>query len=267
LFAPGIVSTELEKANSVFSADGKEFFFTNDFPTRGHTIMEIKRYGSQWIGPRIMSLSGAFEDSDGFVTTDGSFFYFCSKRPADPKGVPREDWDIFVATSKDSGWGEVVNLGSNVNSDKDDRYPTFNQNGVLYFSSNRDGGLGNFVIYRCWPQKSGLSKAENLGRPINSQANESDPFIAPDDSYVIFASDRPGGIGNSDLYIAFRRSDGSWMEPINFGDSVNSPASEYAPMLTPDQKYFFFTSNRAGVADIYWIGAEFIPLLRARASR
>ena len=82
-----------------------------------------------------------------------------------------------------------------------------------------------------------------------------DPFIAPDQSWLIFASERPGGYGAADLYVSFRRPDGTWGEPKNLGPSVNTAGSEYTPMLSPDGRYLFFTRGRFG-DDIYWVDVE-----------
>jgi Tol biopolymer transport system component len=102
------------------------------------------------------------------------------------------------------------------------------------------------------------AQPENLGAPVNTAGREYDPFVAPDESYLIFASERPGGLGGADLYISVRRPDGSWGTPANLGPTVNSAASDYTPMLSPDGQYLFFTSGSAGSDDIYWIEAGVI---------
>ena len=61
-------------------------------------------------------------------------------------------------------------------------------------------------------------EVENFGVPINSPDHEVDPFIAPDESYLIFCSDRPGGYGKDDFYIVFAEKDGGWTAPLNMGD-------------------------------------------------
>ena len=103
---------------------------------------------------------------------------------------------------------------------------------------------------------------ENLGRRINTESREYDPFIAPDESYLIFASERPGGLGAADLYISFREAGGAWGDPKNMGTAVNSSAADYTPMLSPDGKYLFFTSSRQAQDDIYWIDARVIDTFR-----
>jgi Tol biopolymer transport system component len=149
-----------------------------------------------------------------------------------------------------------------VNSGAQDYYPTLTRTGTLYFSSNRQGGLGENDIYRARRVDGRWTPPENLGRGVNSEFREFDPFIAPDESYVIFASTRPGGLGGSDLYISFRNARGEWDEPKNMGPSVNSAASDYTPILCPDGRYLFFTSSREGQDDIFWIDSRVVAALR-----
>ena len=144
----------------------------------------------------------------------------------------------------------------------DDSYPTLTTRGDLYFCSRREGGKGRHDIYRARLVNGRFERSENLGSPINTEQSDFDPFIAPDESYIIFASARPGGVGNADLYISFRGNEGSWSEPRNMGAPVNTPYLEYAPMLSPDGKYLFFTSGRGGADDIYWVDARVIDALR-----
>ena len=78
------------------------------------------------------------------------------------------------------------------------------------------------------------------------------------------SSDRPDGLGSGDLYISFREHDGSWMEPVNMGEPVNSSTLEYCPVVSPDGKYLFFTSRRRGNDDIYWVDAKIIDSYRSQ---
>ena len=81
---------------------------------------------------------------------------------------------------------------------------------------------------------------------------------------MIFSSDKPGGYGRSDLYISHKKTDGSWSEPMNMGETVNSEFSEYGATITPDGKYLFFTSNRNGSEDIFWISTKIIEELSSK---
>jgi hypothetical protein len=265
LFAPGLISTERRELNAVFSPDGREFFFARERAPRGTVILTSKLEGNGWTGPTAASFSaGSASDVDMFLTHDGRDLYFCSDRP-DPKAsaagertaasaAPQSD--IWVVSRTAGGWGEPRSLGAAVNSDRDDYYPTLTLDGTMYFSSNRAGSLGQNDIYRARRRDGGWTAPENLGAPVNTSGREYDPFIAPDESYLIFTSERPGGFGGADLYLSVRKPDGSWGEPRNLGPAINTAESEYTPMLSPDGKYLFFTRGRLGYDDLYWVEAE-----------
>ena len=86
---------------------------------------------------------------------------------------------------------------------------------------------------------------ENLGDAINTTFDEYEPFIAPDESFLIFmAGGRPDGLGGFDLYISYYRN-GQWTKAKNLGAPINSTADELSPRITPDGKYFFWASTRS----------------------
>ena len=92
-----------------------------------------------------------------------------------------------------------------------------------------------------------------------------DPFIAPDGSYLIWCSDRPGVLGENDLFVSFRTEDGSWTAPLNLGEGVNTAADETRPYVTPDGRFLFFNSTVAGSRDIFWVDASvFLELAPGR---
>ena len=94
---------------------------------------------------------------------------------------------------------------------------------------------------------------------------EEGPYIAPDESFLIFESQRPEC--NLGLYIAFKLDDGHWSIPVNMGPEINSGKGERFARLSPDGKYLFFGSFRnvsadKHGADIYWIDAKIIDKLK-----
>ena len=270
LFAPDFVSTEKRELNASCSPDGRELYFARERVPRRTTILGTRREGDGWSAPAAASFSaGTASDVDVFITLDGRQAYFCSTRP-DPAAVRppaaggAANADIWVASREGGGWGEPRSLGRPVNSDADDYYPTLARDGTLYFSSNRPGGLGANDIYRSRRDGQGQWAApENLGAPVNTPGREFDPCIAPDGSWLAFASERPGGCGAADLYVSFRQADGTWGEPKNLGPPVNTADSEYTPLLSPDGGYLFFTRGHFG-DDIYWVEAKVIQTLAGR---
>ena len=97
-----------------------------------------------------------------------------------------------------------------------------------------------------------------LSDAINTENYEADVFVAPDESYLIFCSTRPGGQGRGDLYVSFRNEDGNWTEAKSMGDKINTRNLELCPCVSSDGHYFFYTSNE----DIYWVDAKVIDEMR-----
>jgi ankyrin repeat protein len=260
IFAPGFVSTEIPQLNAVFTPDGKEFYFSVRKTNAPFAIMVTKLVNNRWTKPEIAPFSGTYSDVDQSIAADGKTFFFCSNRPVN-KGGKTKDHDFWVMERTGAGWGEPFHLGFEVNTDKEDFYPTVTRDGTLYFSSQREG-QGTNNVYRSRLVNGKYTKAEKLSDAVNTRHREFDPFIAADESFIIFASGRPGGYGASDLYVSFRQKDGTWKKAKNMGSTINSERSDYTPMLSPDGKYLFFTSGRGGVDDIYWVDAGIIEKLK-----
>lgn len=137
-----------------------------------------------------------------------------------------------------------------MNSDSTEYYVSVAASGNIYFASYREGQLDLFVSKK---KNGGYETPVNLGPVVNSPGNEHDPLIAPDESFLIFNSDRPGGFGEADLYIS-RSKDGKWQTPVNMGRGINTGTYEYCPYLTPDGKYLFYSSE----SEVKWISSSIL---------
>ena len=265
LFAPGTISTGDMELNAAFTPDGNTLFFTKRTPKLGFwVILETHRSSSgRWTEPRVASFSGRDSDFDPFVSPDGSKLFFSSNREL--QGHQRRDFNIWVVDRVRGGWSAPRALPPNVNTDAEEFYPTVSAAGVLYFSSNREGGAGSIDIYRAMPANDGYADPQNLGQQINSRFSDGDPYIAPDESYLLFVSyGRPEGQGDGDLYLS-EKKDGAWTTARNLGPSVNSRALDFCPLVSPDGKTLFFTSERDArrkSGDV-WTYREFVSAIRS----
>jgi hypothetical protein len=142
---------------------------------------------------------------------------------------------------------------------------TSSANGTLYFDTFDKDNVAAPLRYSQIIDGQRQAPIE-LGPEINTGTHMSHPFIAPDESYLIWDAKREGGYGDSDLYISFRQKDGRWGNAINLGDRINTSAWEAAATVTPDGKYLFFNRNIGSSAyenvDIMWVDASFIEDLR-----
>jgi hypothetical protein len=260
MFAPNVVSTEVFTHTGVFHPNMKEFYYTAESQHRhGGTIMISKLKNGVWTIPKPSNIPGDYREIDPFITQDGTKMFFSSSRTAKENDTIR-NIDMWMMHRKGNSWGEPVHLGIEVNTKDADWFPTVSNKGTLVFSPS--SGRESSIVYSI--QKNGVyQKPIAFGKNVNSEkAYNYDPLIAPDESFLIFSSRREGGLGGPDLYICFKKDDGTWTEAKNMGDTINSKTADYAPSLSPDGKYFFFTSNIAGGSDIYWVSSKVIDNLR-----
>jgi len=259
-FAPGIISTDEEEQNGVFSPDGREFYFTKVTKEFEFIPFRIKISDHEYGEAEKCDIYDTYQAGEIFVSPNGDKLFFratISQKP--PNG------DIFCQLKTEEGWGEAFNIGSPVNTEGIEGYPSVSRDETLYFYAQREDSVGNFDLYCSKYENGKYTTPVNLGPGINTQYNEFNPCISPDGKYLIFNSgDRPGNLGKGhDLYISFRKEDGSWGEAVHMGEDINSPESDYSAVVTADGKYIFFSSRRNPDknADIYWVSTKVIEEL------
>jgi Tol biopolymer transport system component len=241
-------------------SDGKLFLFAR----RGGGILLTELRDGVWTPPEEAGFSLRGQDGDFTIAPDDQTVLFASGRPVEKGGPSLRDHNIWKTVRTSSGWKEPEWLAHPVNTDAHESYPSLSADGTLYFFSRREGGFGQSDIYLSEPVNGKYEQVINLGSIINTEHHEVDPFIAPDESYLILASDRPGGFGSDDFYICFKSSDGNWLPPMNMGEQINSRHTEYIVNVTLDGKYLFFTSDKNGSRDVFWVDREVIDVLKTK---
>ena len=162
-------------------------------------------------------------------------------------GITSTNWDIYVSTREtiNDPWSVLVSVGPTVHKGYVGGYESLSSDGLeLWFSSTRPGGNGLQDIWvTTRDSKVGDWGAPvNLGPPINTSSNDLTPWITPDGLELYFSSDRPGGYGVVDIWVASRTTtNDEWGEPVNLGPVVNSTAGDYYPCLSPDGLVLFFS--------------------------
>lgn len=281
IFAPGIVSGPFDERICFFSPDGRELYYGLRGVPHTLVVYMCERDG-RWHPQETAFFSGRYF-SEFSLSPDGNTIVFCSNQPVSGEGPPEEMWRTWWIEKKGPNWGEpqVINLNTG--------YPVLSSEKNLYFFKYREDGDHDGQIYMV-PYRNGFhSKPLNISdsrNKINTGFHEVDPYIAPDESYLIFCSNRQGGYGDADLYICFKKADGSWSEARNMGPTINTAVTEFCPSVTPDGKYLFFASNRVihrnysqtpltygekikalnsygnGSNDVYWVDAGIIENLK-----
>jgi len=239
----GPLATRDDELNAAFTPDGRTLYFTKKLGDRFGVIVVSHLRDGKWSPPEVAPFSGQYPDYDPFIAPDGNRLFWISSRPVD--GKAKTDYDIWMVERRGDGWGPAIHLDTPVNSDAGEYYPTVAANGNLYFSSSRPGGKGRGDVYRSRFEGGSYSPPENLGDSVNSAAFDGDPFIAPDESYLVFTGyGRPDGDSDGDLYVATSHA-GVWAAARRLGHGINSEAQEYTPIVSPDGKWLYFTSYRA----------------------
>ena len=269
LFAPGIVSTDAIELNGVFTPDMREFFFargTGPEPTLFHSRLT----DGTWSAPRELPLYPGQARAlavDMAVSPDGNELFFLGNyRPPGATGAANPD--IWRSRRVKGEWTTAERVAAPVSTEAREIYPTVVGDGSLYFISDRPGGIGPTSVYRAQRRADGSFATPVLvPPPVNGESGVGDPFVSPDEKYMIFVSRRPPNLGAGDLFISFRRAGGAWGEPVHLGETVNTDKTDFCPFVTPDGKYFFFSrrhtvDGKVSAGDVYWMDAKFLEQFR-----
>jgi Tol biopolymer transport system component len=234
LVAPGVVSSNLAEYNGTFSPDGTEFYYTVTFPGRSVISFMKLNPDDRWSDPIIAGFSGEYSDVDPIFSPDGTRLFFTSFRPTDDSGKNGRT-NIWYVDRVGNDWSSPNYISLSENGDY---YSSCTTSGVIYFNTWKTGD-----IYKAVKTDSGYS-TEKITDIINTDKAEGDPFISPDESYLIFRGyNQEGSFGGGDLYISFNINN-QWTKAENLGEAINSPEDEICPLVTADGKLFIFSSNR-----------------------
>lgn len=188
------------------------------------------------------SINSKYNEGSACLSRNGKSLYFA--RCESPDGLG--NCDLYVATLKaDSTWGDVKNLGPNINSAGWDSHPSLTHSGdTLFFASNRAGSFGLSDIYFSVKDKKGVwGKAQNAGPVINTIQSEVSPFFHHKYNVLYFSSNgHPLNFGEFDIYKSNWHKD-SWTEPYNTGPLVNGGGSEYYFTIDSRSKNLYYARS------------------------
>ena len=243
-FAPGLVTSEFWEYGAAFTPDLKELYFIRSGGEyESMTFMLFQYEDGAWtesvISPRV---------GQPVISPDGQTMHL-GKR-------------FKVRT--DDGWSDIQDLGEAFEPYRIMRL-TASESGTYYFDEVGNDGDGVIRYSRIVDGKREASQPAS--DVINTGTWLAHPFIAPDESYILWDGRRDEGHGGSDIYVSFKQADGSWGAAMNLGDKVNTDAWEAAASVSPDGKYLFFHRNVGSKnyenVDIFWVDAQILEDLRA----
>lgn len=182
------------------------------------------------------------------LSPDGrTALWFSRDRPGGAGG-----YDIWLSRRGEHGWGAAEPVP--FNSPGRDFDPAFSADGrSVYFCSDRPGGLGADDLWRVTVTATGFGEPEHLGATVNSAAKEYAPMLSADRQRLLFSSDRAGGAGGLDLYVAHRSGDG-FAAAQRLEGGINTSAHDFdASYLSDDRSIVYSRAQdfRTDRVDLY----------------
>jgi hypothetical protein len=247
LFAAGIVNNIVGGHSNVsFSPDGDmaawtEWIESETGYSEGIRLWFSRMENGHWLQPFVLEKFG----DTPFFSPDGKRLYFTTENEIRyyeiEEGSLSEKSEMVVLDLRKIGLYWQFSL------DKDKN---------LYFS-------GTNGLCCAFFENGEYTKIEKISDVLHPDYEGSSPYVAPDKSYYIFSSkDYLDSKGQFDLYIGFRKSDGSWSRPVNMGSAINSATNDNLPFVSIDGKYLFYKSDKDEQPKIYWISARIIEKLK-----
>jgi hypothetical protein len=243
IFGQGILADSgIVLGRVAFSKDGKAFYYgfaKHWFNSNGSGVKEIVFDGKQWTKPTII----AEELSCPTFATDETKLYLGGKNSAVwqmektngrwdlPKLFLQTTYGLYNFMPANSG---VFYVGSNANAGSKHDYSTYD---FCTLSINATDTI-----------------IKSLGKPLNTPAFDGDFYIAPDESYIIISA-KETKTYECELWISFRKKDGSWTNPKSLGPLINTGrAHRFGQYVSPDGKYLFYTKGTSEKdCHFYWV--------------
>lgn len=191
-------------------------------------------------------VNSPYPDYGPIVNADESILYFTSRRP-NTTGGKKDDYDfnyyedIYISYNRLNSWTKPQNPGSPLNDKWHESVVGISPDGQKLLLYNGDKG-GDIYVSRLEGKE--WSKPLMLDEPVNTKDyHESSACFSPDERTLYFVSDRPGGLGEHDIYKSTLNRNGEWMKPINLGPTINTKFDEDGAFIHPDGKTLYFSSN------------------------
>lgn len=234
----------------VLTADEQELIFTRRLGAGNEDdedlVITRKDSTGHWTKPESISpnVNSEFNEGTCTISADGRQLIFTSCLGRRGFG----NCDLFQSLRIGTTWSQPLNMGPQINSPAWESQPALSADGrVLYFLSDRKGGLGSrdiYVSYQIEPNK--WTKAENLGSKINTPYDEISPFIHVNGRTLFFAANGRLGFGGYDLFRS-EKENGEWQEPVNFGYPVNNHEDQFSLFITADGKRGYYSHEEGSM--------------------
>ncbi len=262
-----VVNSQFPDFSPVISVDGNALFFTSRRirpdssnqdvidPLTGlpfeNIYVSYKDRNGKWQAPEPLNINPPFGHlATSNVSADGQTLIIYR----DDTG----DGNLYESKLVGEVWSDPVKMGSDINSKSWETHGALSADGnTFYFISNRPGGYGGRDIYRVVKLPNGeWSKAQNLGRTVNTPYEEDGVFIHPNGHTMYFSSTGHNSMGGFDIFSTELQADGTWSTPVNIGYPLNTVDDDVFFVTTADGRRGYFSSDKMGgygEKDIYFV--------------
>lgn len=257
VFAPvnlgdSINSKDLEYFPSL-TIDGSKMIFTRRIAS-DEDFYESSLVNGKWTNAKPLGgkVNTNLNEGAQNISQDGQLLIFTGCNYPEGEG----SCDLYFSVKTNNGWSEAQNLGPVVNTDFWESSPSLSPDKRdLYFASSRPGGFGGRDIWVVHRLPTGRwSRPENLGEAVNSNGDESCPFMHADNETLYFNSNGHPGYGMTDLFFSKKVNDSSWTVAENLGYPVNTIDDQGSLIVAADGKTAYYASDGGdskGGLDIY----------------
>ncbi|MCQ2286926.1 MAG: OmpA family protein [Bacteroidales bacterium] len=250
------INSEWDEYLPTLTADEEEFIFTVRRPRDEKTICNfcqteedfyssVKENG-EWQPRKALGapINSSYNEGAQCISPDGHYLFYtlCNT------DIGIGSCDLYWAKRIGDRWSRPKNFDPPVNTKYWESQPAIAPDGkTIYFASNRPGGLGGIDIWKTEMIEEGVfTVPENLGAPINSEGDETAPFIHADGKTLFFVSDGHPGLGGKDIFYAIMDADGKWQNPVNLGYPINTPNDEINIVINATGTTGYFSSDKDG---------------------
>jgi len=205
-------------------------------------------------------INSQYDDYEPALTADGEEIIITCLLPIDKSmqyaGGNSVQEDFFIAKKVNGKWTQRTDLGQPINTPGNEGAQSISADGRIFFytACSRMDSKGSCDIYYSIRKGGQWNTPRNLGNPVNSSYWESQPSCSADGRTIYYASNRPGGYGQMDIWETHIDGEGKWTSPKNLGPNVNTPENEQSPFIHADGKTLYFASSGhlgMGKMDIY----------------
>lgn len=267
VFAPDIISIDNHVSGSItFSPDMTELFFNRRKPDESHNLYTMKLIDGKWSKPKPASFSTNKKNLDfhSRFTPKGNRLYFGSTRPVTDSlmtsNTRRRLHQWYIEKNENGFWSEPILMGQPFIDNYIMGAVPSEKGNLYFFASGKGPGAEDEGIYYAINQNGQYASIERMGDVINTNGKSiAHPYIAPDESYLIYDSEKATEPNNGDLFISFNQN-GSWTESYSLGPKINTKISEGTATISPDGKYLFFSRGEEKVREdgsTYWVSKTY----------